>query len=314
MEIVNDFSRTHHIPLICPFYASDSLTASNPYLFQLNPSYTTEFKLASQYLARDFNSNFVFIYGADSLDVNKIEYFKNELMKSLQHYTYSENAIIKEIVYDNIARADISADLGQALSKEKKNIVIIPVTDESFVTAVVSQLYFEARNFDIQVFGMPQWPVFQNSDFQAFHKLGLTYITPYYYSFDDQQIEDFLARFRSAFKAEPSFTTRKGCPYAFLGHDATFSFLDAIRNNDNRFVGTILDSRDGQLLPGYHFRKKSPGGGFENQSLNIVHFNKDFTITHQEVALEKIPVPKLSPRELHLNDGRDTVPEFRKQR
>ncbi len=311
VEIVNDFSLSRHIPLICPFYANDSLTASNPYFFQLNPSYTTEFKLAARYLAKDFDKNFIFIYNADSLEMNKIEYFKNELLKSLQNYTYSENVIVKEIIYDDVARADISSDLTQALSKDKKNIVIIPFTDEAFVTSVVSQLYFQLRNFNIEVFGMPQWSVFPNSDFLYYHKLGLTYITPYYYSFDDPKVKTFLSEFRKGFKAEPSFTTRKGCPYAFLGHDATFAFLDAIRKTDKRFVEYILNDADGQLMPGYHFRKKSLYGGFENQSLNIVRFNKDFTISVMDVPLDQ-RIQEILPGQMQIKTRTDTVPDFRK--
>ncbi len=313
VEIVNDFSMSRHVPMVCPFYASDNLTGSNPYMFQLNPSYTTEYGLAAQYLARDFDKNFVFLYGSDSIERNKIEYFKGELLRSLQNFTYPENAIVKEIVYDNIARADISSDLSQALSKDKKNIVVIPVTDEAFVSAVVSQLYFlSLKEFDIQVFGLAQWPVFPNSDFQSFHKLGLTYITPCYYSFDDPRVKKFLAKFRAGFKAEPTFTTRNGCPYAFLGYDATFAFLDAIGKNDNQFAKYILNSRAGEILPSYRFRRKSTHGGFENQSLKIVHFNNDYTVTVREVALEQEDVPALSPRRIHIDTGRDTVPDFRK--
>ncbi|HYW96264.1 MAG TPA: ABC transporter substrate-binding protein, partial [Bacteroidales bacterium] len=311
VEIVNDFSLSHHVPLICPFYANDSLTASNPYLFQLNPSYTTEFKLAARYLAKDFDKNFVFIYSADSLEMNKVEYFKGELLNSLQNYTYTENAIIKEIVYDNIARANVASDLVQALSKDKKNIVVVPVTDEAFVSTIVSQLYFQLRNFDIQVFGMPEWAVFPHSDFTYYHKLNLTYITPYYYSFDDPEVENFLARFRTGFKAEPSFTTRKGCPYAFIGHDAAFAFLDAIRKDGNRFVYSILNDQNGQLLPGYRFRRKSMYGGFENQSLRVVHFHDDFTITATDVRPEEIKKQVLPNWRMRPSPKQDTVPDFR---
>ncbi len=309
VEIVNDFSREHRIPMVCPFYSSDSLTATNPYFFQLNPSYTTEIKQAAQYLAKDFDKNFVFIYGTDSLETKKIEYFKSELLKSLENYTYSENAIVKEIIFDNIAHADISNDLTQAFSKDKENVVIILVADdEAFVTALVSQLYFQLRNFDIRVFGMPQWPVFQHSDFIYFHKLGLTYITPYYYSFEDPAVKAFLEKFRKTFKAEPSYTTRKGCPYAFLGYDATFAFLDAIRKEDNQFIRMMINDDSPKLLPGFRFRKKTTDGGFENQSLRVVTFKDDFTISVSDILSEQPNQPESRPFFRGTGDRPDPVP------
>jgi LysM repeat protein len=283
VEIVSEYSRENKIPLISPFYAERELTESNPYLFQLNPSYIAEYDLAASYLAEKFEYNYVFIYNSDSLELPKIEYFKNSLFSELEKHTHFENILLKEIVYDNAAKAKLSADLEQSLSKDKKNIVIVPESDEAFTSIVVSQLFFQLGKFDIEVFGMPQWSQFENAEFNYYHPLNLQYLTPYYFSYDDENILNFLKLYKKSYFAEPSMNTRKGCPYAFLGFDATYSFLEIISRYNRSFIRHLDDMPENSVMPKMNFIKTKPWGGFENNELRLVIYHDDYSISVEEV-------------------------------
>jgi LysM repeat protein len=283
VEIVSEYSKENKIPLISPFYTSQELTESNPYLFQLNPSYLTEYRVAASYLAEKFEYNYIFVYNSDSLELPKIEYFKNSLYSELEKHTHFENILLKEIVYNNAAKAKLSDDLEQSLSKDKKNIVIVPETDEAFASIVVSQLFFQLNEFDIEVFGMPQWAQFENAEFNYYHKLNLKYLTPYYFSYDDENILSFLKLYKKTYYAEPSMNTRKGCPYAFLGFDATYSFLDLISRYNRSFIRHLDDNSENSILPKMSFVKTKPWGGFENNELRLVIYHADYSISAEEI-------------------------------
>lgn len=289
VEIVSEYSKEHKIPCISPFYANRELTESNPYLFQLNPSYKTEYKKAASYLAEKFDYNYLFIYNSDSLEFAQIEFFKNSLISELENHTHFENILLKEIVYDNAAKAKLSSELEQSLSRDKKNIVIVPETDEAFASIVVSQLFFQLRNFDIEVFGMPQWGQFENAEFNYYHKLKLQYLTPYYFSYDDENILNFLSLFKQHYFAEPSMKSRKGCPYAFMGFDATYSFLNLIQRYNRSFIRHLAEMPVNSVLPPLDMQKTKPWGGFENEDLRIVVYHEDYSITVEEIKEKEEP-------------------------
>ncbi len=278
VEIVNDFSRKNHIPMVSPFYADEKLTMNNPYLFQMNPSTHTSFKMASDYLAKDYDKCFVFIHSADSSLKAEVDVFKSYLVNAMSRFTFPENIIIKEINYNNAAKANLASDLQLTLSKNKKNIIIIPEDDEAFVSTVISQLYFQLKNFDIEVFGTPYFSSFQNIDFKYFHELGLEYLSPYNFSYNDPRVKAFLPKYVSAFYSEPSIKSKKGCMYAFLGYDLSLYFLRLLPAWQSRFVEHLNDNSSSNLMSDFRFVRPGPFSGFENEGLELIKYQPDFSI------------------------------------
>lgn len=287
VEIVSEFSREKRIPLISPFYDGTDLTNQNPYLFQVNPSYKTEYSSAANILSREYDKNFVFVYQIDSMKLNEIDYFKNSLIRNLENYTYTENVIIKEISYINAAKVNLSDDLSHALSKDKPNIVILPESNEAFVSTVITQLYFHLRDFDIEVFGLPYFYQFENIDFQYYHALRLSYMSPFYFSFNDPQVRYFLKKFADNYDAEPRHSTRKGCPYAMIGYDLSYYFIKNLNDWNRRFVSHLNDGEINNVLPEFYFDRNDSYGGFENKSLKLVKFTENFGILSQEVDIQE---------------------------
>ncbi len=278
VEIVNDFSRRKHIPMVSPFLGSDSLIKENPYFFQMNPSVKTIYSIASDYLARDYNKNLVFIHSGRSSLAGEVAMFKESLLKSMSKYTFPENVVIKEIIYNNAAKANLSSDIQLTLSKDKKNIIIIPDDDEAFVSTVITQLYFQLKNFDIEVFGTPYFSSFQNIDYKYYHELGLKYLSPYNFSYTNPDIEAFLYRFKSDFYAEPSIKSKKGCMYAFLGYDISMYFLHLLPRFQSGFVEHLNDSGIENLMANFRFSRPGLYGGFENEGLELIKYQPDFSI------------------------------------
>ncbi len=291
VELVNDFSRINKVPLVSPFYDGMDLTKSNPYLFQITPSYKTEYSRAAEILSRNYDKNFIFIYQQDSLKYHEIEFFKASLLNKIGRFIHPENVVLKEISYLNPSKENLSEDFSHALSKDKENIVIIPEKDQAFVSTVITQLYFQLGDYDIEIFGLPHFHEFENVDFQYYHELRLTYLSPFYYDYNDKQIQSFLRQFRDHFKAEPRLATRRGCSYALVGYDLSYYFIHYISEWDKKFVSHLNSGDIDNLLPTFYFDRNSDFGGFENQALKEVVFTKDFEILSRDTELIKPEIP-----------------------
>ncbi len=278
VEIVSEFSRENRVPMISPLSSELEPIQFNPFFFQLNTGFKTEFERMADYLSGMKNKNIVFIRGVDSLEFVKYNFLKETLLSKLVLESPLDSHAIKEIVYDLTAKANLLQDLQSVLSLDMENLVVIPETDEAFVSTVITQLYFQLKNCTISVLGMPHWNAFQNIDFMYFHMLSLTYFTPYYFSYDSPNVKHFLKDFRKTFYAEPVTLTKKGGSYAFLGYDLSYHFLKSISKYRKRFILHLNDNLGHELMNNFYFVPVSEVGGFENRSLMLVKFKKNLDI------------------------------------
>ncbi len=289
VEIVSEYSRINHVPMISPFSVEHGPIQTNPYLFQLNTGFKAEFESIADYLSGHRNQNIVFIHGTDSLELIKYDFLKTRLLNNPDVLSGTDSVSFHEIVYDIKTKTNLLQDFDLLLSREKENLVVIPETDEAFVSTVITQLYFQLKNCRISVVGMPHWSAFQNIDFMYFHKLSLSFFTPYYFSYDSANVKHFLKDFRKTFYAEPVTLTKKGGSYAFLGYDLSYHFLKSMGKYQNRFILHLNDEEGDELMNDFHFVPVSDVGGFENRSLMLVKFHENLDIRARPYSI-KVPV------------------------
>lgn len=289
VEIAAGFSSSKRIPLIVPFHDSDSLLSVNPYVFQMLPSSFTEMEAIAESVIKDPNANIVILINNDTADKQRAEYLRKSIIRAYSRAYPFKYPVIKEIVYDASAKTDLISRFQKTFSSETPNLVIVPSTNEAFVSLAVTQLYFQLRHYKIGVYGLPQWSVFQNLELLYLHGLSLKYFSPYFFSYHSPSVNDFLAKWRKLFVAEPESITRRGCNYAFLGYDITRHFISAYQQHGKQFL-LHADKRQTELLMApFIFSKNSYQSGFENRGLKLVHYNPDFSVSSEEFSFpEKI--------------------------
>jgi LysM repeat protein len=284
LELVSSFAHRHRIPLVTPFHNDLELLRSNPYLFQLSPSMETGYKEAAKLVASKHMYNIVYVRQEDSLDIEKHEYFKQLIFDGFDDYHPSDPVRFKEVILD-LKGAD---KIIHSLSPNMMNLVVVPTADEALASSVVSSLYFQLNDYDIEVIGAPYWTEFSSIDFRYYHKLNLVFYNPFWVDYHDPGVERFMTKFRKHYYSEPTITTRKGINYGILGHDMTLYFLNALRIYGRRFI-LELDDYQPELVQGpYTFRRFSGGGGYENSQINFYRFIPDMSIQEFEVP----PLPE----------------------
>jgi len=284
LELVASFAHENRIPLVTPFHNDLELLQSNPYLFQLSPSLEREYKEAAKLVASKHMYNIVYVRNEDSLNMQKHDYFKQLIFDGFDDYHPSDPVVFKELILE-LKRPE---EIIHSLSPDKKNLVVVPTTDEALAYTVVSSLYFELSNYDIEVIGGPYWTEFSTIDLRQFHKLNLVFYNSFWVDYHDADIEAFMAKYRSYFYNEPTVTSRKGINYGILGHDMTLYFLKALKIYGRRFILSLDEYQPGLVQGPLTFNRVSGVGGYENSNISFYRFLPDMSIQQIEVP----PLPE----------------------
>lgn len=296
LELVSAFAYEHRIPVVTPFYDELNLIKSNPYLFQLSPSLECGYREAAKLVASKHDYNIVYVRHEDSLDLEKHEYFKQLIFDGFDDYHPTEPVVFKEVVQE-LNRTD---ELIQSLSPDKKNLVIIPTSDQALASTVVSSLYFQLDRYDIEVLGSPYWTEFSTIDIRQYHKLKLVFYNSFWVNYKDPRVEAFMAEYRNHFYNEPTINTKKGMNYGIVGYDMSLYFLSALKTNGRRFILSLEQYQPGLVQGPYTFSRISRAGGYENSQISFYRFLPDMSI-------ERIEVPPLPEKEYFFSPVEDPM-------
>jgi len=294
LEVVSGYAKKHKIPLVTPFYNDLDLISSNPYLFQLSPSLKREYQEAAKIVASKHMYNIVYVREEDTLDIEKHNYFKQLIFDGFEEYHPEEPVIFKEV----LQQLNHTDEIIHSLSPDKKNLVVVPTRNEALASRVVSSLYFQLKDYDIEVMGTPFWTEFSSITFRYFHELSLIYYSPFWVDYLDPGIDDFLKKYRELFLNEPTITTRKGINYGIIGYDLSFYFLNAMRLNGPRFIIKLEDYQPDLVQDVYKFKRVNSAGGHENENISFYQFSPDMKI-------HKIEVPEYPKRRYYFRPIED---------
>ena len=276
-EVAN-YARQHKIPMVSPMAPSDSLLNNNPYVFQVNPSRKTEFSQLAHYLSDFKDKNLIVLHKQTMVDSLAAAELKNELFKYFSMTNAFDNTVIKDVPVNK----SNSSSLNHALTKDKQNIIIIPSSEEVFVTDAIRTIYNFSRNYDIMIVGGPSWPQFKSIDIEYLHALQLHYYTPFFINYNGDNTKKFLGEFKDIYKFEPYHTSSQGYNPAYLGYDIFSFFLKALKEYGDSFPHCINEVKGNFLLSNYHFIKRGYNGGYENESTQIIRYTKDFEVKETE--------------------------------
>ncbi len=266
MRIVSDWARDNRVNIVSPLTTRREFLIDNPYLFQVTPSATAELEQASIFISNFPSSNFVLIHRDDPFERNTVDAFKNNIFRHFSYNSEFENLVFKEVIY-----TDPTVNIEQSLVKDGKNIVIVPSTDQAFVSNILMRLNILTRNYDITIFGLNEWQRFANIEVEYLHNMEFHFASPFYINYNDRNVTRFLARFREKFYTEPSH-------YGFQGYDIMFYFLQAMKTYGPDFRDCLPVMRTELLQADFLFRKAGRQSGLENNGISIVRYGRDMNI------------------------------------
>lgn len=266
MSIVADWAQRNSVNVVSPLTSRTELLTGNPYLFQVTPSASVELEQASIFITNFPGSNFLLLHKGDMFEQELVESFKSNIFRHFSYNSNFDNLVFKELIYK-----DPTTNIEQSLVPGKKNIVIVPSSDQAFVSGVLMRLNILSRNYDITIFGLNEWQRFANLEVEYLHNMELHFASPFFIDYNDDNVKDFLRRYRIQYNTEPSH-------YGFRGYDIMFYFLQAMKRYGPDFRDCLPAMRTDLLQADFLFRKSDYRNGLENNGISIVKYDKDLNI------------------------------------
>jgi len=276
LKPVANFAQRHEINLVLPLSQNNDIVKFNPYVFQVLPTQAIRIKQISNYLAQSYDKSIVVIHNGTAAEKKLIDVYRNELSRS-----FSDNDTIDKIVFKVINYKDLESDgISDALSVGLENFVIVPSTEEVFVTKIINELYSFSADYEIALFGMKKWERFKTLDLELLHHLQMHYPSANFIDYESNQIKNFVKKYQKIYKTDPSY-------YSFLGYDISYYFLNALKRYGKNFQSCLspydfVPNKSGLQFE-FDFRRTNKLGGFINHSVFVLKRTKDLHIKKLDV-------------------------------
>lgn len=124
---------------------------------------------------------------------------------------------VQELIY----RHHGMPGLHKMLRKERKNVLITLISGEPFLSDYLRQLHAYRHDYDISVFGIPEWQNYSSIEIDYLQNLKVHFFVPDFYDYRDPHIQDFVLRYRKMYKTEPT-------PEAFKATQTAYFFFRSL--------------------------------------------------------------------------------------
>ncbi len=267
---VSEYAARNQIFMVSPLSASDELTRNNPYYFQINPTREIINRNTAHYLVRQYaGSNFVFLQVGSSTGSEE-----SAMAASIrENLRATGGPALKVCEFHRVGIAGLTS----MLSPSGKNVVIIASANEAEVSVGVSNIHTIAAQFDITIIGTNRFAQFESINQEYYHRGRLEFLAPYFPDYTSQVTRSFVQQFRTHFKTEPN-------QFSIQGFDTSLFFLTMV-SNFGRHLHRCLDCGQPGLVQGKYQFSKIPQGGYMNEGLTIVSYNRDYKVTGRSISL-----------------------------
>jgi LysM repeat protein/ABC-type branched-subunit amino acid transport system substrate-binding protein len=253
-------------PLIIIQNNSSSFLEGKPEVLLTTPSISLQCKLMCDYLYDKYARENIVILHQDSRKENDIAAMFNSALQARQFSKGSNDSLpVKNFVYNG----KLFEKESTLLDKSKKNIFIIPSSDEAFVSPVISRLD-SLDEYQFVVCGIPTWENFESIEPQKLQKLHTLIFSTSFVDYNDAAVKSFRRSFVEKYKADPLYNAYLGFSIAYLSG----TVLE--KGEDKDFIKLLdkKDSKESRTLPAkFDFRSNSKNDGKENYHISILRFD-----------------------------------------
>lgn len=262
LQIIADYAWENQINIVSPLANNIEFVNHNPYAFQVRPPLEVQMHHASDFLHSFDTKNYIVIHDGKNLDQEYISQFKSELFAQMNNENYDQVKYNEVLYYD--AQDSV---LKEVFTKGIENIVIVPSSNQAFVTDVLGKLNGYSYEYDLTIFGQPRWSRFQNISLDNFHNTKTHIFTDSHIDYSAEKVINFVKNFRFNYRGEPD-------KYAFSGYDITKYFCLALNKYGPEFRKCIHMHQPELLQTKFSFVPLKDQGGYQNTAIYLIEYSK----------------------------------------
>ncbi len=166
---------------------------------------------------------------------------------------------VQEVIY----RKEGLDGLLKHLRKDRENVLITLISGEPFLSDYLRQLHTLRHDYDISIFGIPEWQDYASIEIDYLQNLKVHIFVPVFIDYNDRHIRDFVLRFREIYQTEPDEEAIKAAQTAFFFFEAL-----ALYGNDFWKCIPLLNNKDFET-PFSFIRPMGEENGWENRHFHI---------------------------------------------
>jgi LysM repeat protein/ABC-type branched-subunit amino acid transport system substrate-binding protein len=265
-DMVGKYAKKYGIPAVCPVAYSNRVLLDNPFLFKMIGSASVMADKASQFIANNYSDqNIIMIDGKGKSDVGIIKAYKKYLNRYLMKKTGRTDSV-KVIAMDYFTMKTLEAHL----DKSKKNIIVIPTSDQVYVSVALSNLNkylarYNHKTEEVIVFGTEEWLKMEDIDITYKLRAQVHVPSPTLIDYDTLQTRKFISSYRNRFKTDPD-------KYALMGFDIAYFWLAGYLQHGLDFNNMVVNYELDMLQTGMRFKKMNETSGYLNCNVYMLKY------------------------------------------
>ncbi|MFT5833974.1 MAG: ABC-type branched-subunit amino acid transport system substrate-binding protein [Cognaticolwellia sp.] len=256
-----------------------SIASENPYYIQASPYFSSHADATVKYIKQNYASNnVVIVVPQGGREVSRMKHYYD-----LFNIFPNANALLSgnnynEFFAEKSGEASFKFEgLSDLLSVNDTTIIIAPVSDVGFVSALLRTLNSTRGSKPIVVFGMPSWMSYENLDFGVLESCNVHVTNASFVNRGDEKVKAFKQAFFTEYNMSPTIE-------AYKGYDLTLYFGRMLNKYGTGFISNLEDSDDKLLQTTFNFEKVYETGEssmgenykircFENKFVHILRYN-----------------------------------------
>ncbi|MEO5572460.1 MAG: hypothetical protein ABIT08_12990 [Bacteroidia bacterium] len=255
--VAGDEAKQLGIKMVLTQSGNSAVLKDNSSVVLASPSTIMQCRLMADYITEQYHyANFMVMVRKIKKENDLGGVFKNETDSLLQHKFNSETKTTTVYYNDYIA-----PELLKFLSADKRNVLFLPSSDESYVASVLNAI--DTLKQKITVVGLPTWENFETVQFGRFLNLEIYIFSSSYLDYDLAETKYFRKKYIDHYKTDPLFN-------AYQGFALTNYFSKLFNSYDNNFIDHIADE---SLTTSFKFVRDEKGNGYENTFISILKYS-----------------------------------------
>lgn len=259
LKFIRNYSIEKHIPVINPLAATHPDEFNNPNLISIANNIDLHIHKLGDFITKSYNpANTVVVL------INPGSPEDEVMGKPVRTYF---SASKKQFVFQEYASV---FNMELKLIKNKKYVVIVCSPDRNFVIPTLDKLVKlkNAGLLDLDLFGHPDW-IKQNYNTDKLQILHTTVTSSYKVNYTSAAVNEFIKKYRSAFRFEPG-------EYAFKGFDIGFYFATLLAQHGPEYLQYLTKVKYKGLHNNFSFIQNEKSG-YINTSLMLLRY-EDFAL------------------------------------
>ena len=267
---VANFSKENKIQAICPVSQSNKILFNNQYVTELQTSLPTQLNHLAHYIANNRNTeNVICVSGKTKKDKYLSAMFADSYNQYIGNKTNNYRSKVNEY---NMTSFSSMSGFDTKLVKGKKNIIVIPFTEEGMASSFFTQLNImmtrsRMKGYEVEVYALENFMEYDNINVDLKMKYNLHVTSSSFIDYKDENVKSFVKNYRAKYGTEPT-------KYAFVGYDVAFYHAIAMSNYGRNFSAYYGQIQVPLLQSTYQLKRTDDTSGFENQAVFILQYKE----------------------------------------